>query len=300
MLKGIDISNWQKDITISELTNDIDFCIVKATEGMWYEDPCFHGFMLQVIDCGLLRGFYHFARENNPEDEALYFYNTVKRYIGKGIPVLDYEVENWDNCAWCESFIRRFHDLSGVWPILYISASRCVQYLNSWIPEKCGLWIAGYPYPATSFTDQEMPYAVTPWDFAAMWQFTSNLQLPGYDSRLDGNYAFMDAIAWSKYACPENGTEKLKPYEEICKEIMQGKWGNDEKRRNALEDAGYDYQKAQDMLNEYYDLADEIWHGYWGNGWNRKTALEGAGYDYELAQMIVDAIQSDLYDYNGC
>lgn len=302
MLHGIDISNWQDDIKLGKLTNNIDFCIMKATEGLWYADPCFDDFILQCFDFGLLRGFYHFARENNPEDEAKWFYETVKPYIGQGIPVLDYETENWDNVQWCELFIKRFYKLSGIYPLLYISASRCAEYENSWIPEKCGLWLAGYPYPATSFDDnQDIPYSIYPWEFVAIWQFTSNLMLSGYESRLDGNYAYMDAIAWSKYAnCTENETPitPLKSNVEIAKEIMQGQWGNDENRREQLTAAGYDYDAIQDLINEYYNLANDIWLGKWGNGWNRKNALEGAGYDYELAQMCVDALQSDMFD--GC
>ena len=94
MLKGIDISNWQAGIQIANLTNDIDFCIMKATEGVFFTDAYFDDFFLQCVDSGLLRGFYHFARNGNPEDEARYFYNVVAPYIGNGIPVLDYEVEN--------------------------------------------------------------------------------------------------------------------------------------------------------------------------------------------------------------
>ena len=304
MLYGIDISNWQKGINLYRLTNETDFVIAKASEGLFYEDPTFRENMLHAFDCGLLRGAYHFARENNPEDEARYFYSVVKDYIGSVILVLDYETENWDNCQWCELFIAAFYKLANVYPLLYISASRLPEYKNSWIPEKCGLWLAGYPYPATAYDEeQEMPYSPYPWEFAAIWQFTSNLQLSGYENRLDGNYAYMDGWAWLKYAYPENGTPETpetpkKPIVEICKEIMQGLWGNDEERKNALAAAGYNPDEVQDMLNEYYSLANDIWLGKWGNGWNRKNAIEGAGYDYELAQMVVDALESEWFD--GC
>lgn len=304
MLYGIDISNWQKGINLYKLTNETDFVIAKASEGLFYEDPTFRENMLHAFDCGLLRGAYHFARENNPEDEARYFYSVVKDYIGSVILVLDYETENWDNCQWCELFISAFYKLAHVYPLLYISASRLPEYENSWIHEKCGLWLAGYPYPATAYDEQqEMPYSPYPWAFAAIWQFTSSLQLSGYDSRLDGNYAYMDGWAWLKYACPENGTPETpeKPKKstvEICKEIMKGLWGNDEERKNALATAGYNPDEVQDMLNEYYALANDIWLGKWGNGWNRKNAIEGAGYDYELAQMVVDALKCNWFD--GC
>ena len=34
MLKGIDISNWQSDLEIGNVADEIDFCIMKATEGI--------------------------------------------------------------------------------------------------------------------------------------------------------------------------------------------------------------------------------------------------------------------------
>ena len=303
MLKGIDISNWQSGINLANLTNDIDFCIVKATEGIGYKDPCLDDFWLQVKDCGLLFGFYHFARENDPVREANWFYTQVIDMLGHGIPILDYETENADNAQWCEEFCNAFYELSGVMPMLYISAYRVPQYDMSWIPDKCGLWIAGYPYNATYFNDDEMPYSIGAWEFAAMWQFTSSLQLDGYRGNLDGDYAYMDALAWIKYSgndTPEPKPEPTKSYIELCKEIMRGEWGNGDERKKRLTAAGYDYGKAQNIINEYFNLAEDIWDGEWGNGWNRKQALEGAGYDYELAQMCVDALECEFKDYNGC
>lgn len=292
MLKGIDISNWQAGIDLEDIASDIDFCIVKATEGLGYVDPYCNSFVDQCRQNSLLWGFYHFARENDPESEAEFFYENCKNYFGKGIPVLDYETSNFDDIDWCERFLDRLHDLSDVWAVIYMSAYRVPYYKNSWIPEKCGLWLAGYPYAATSFDDEECPYSIEPWQILAIWQFTSSLDL-GVGYRLDANYAYMDAEAWAKYAHSSGAAPvpEKKSYVEICKEIMQGLWGIGEERKNLLEAAGYDYQIAQDMINDYYRIANEIWQGLWGNGWNRKQALEGAGYDYELAQMCVDDLE---------
>ena len=43
MLKGIDISRYQNGINISNL--DIDFVIVKITEGVGYSDPNYKEFL---------------------------------------------------------------------------------------------------------------------------------------------------------------------------------------------------------------------------------------------------------------
>ena len=142
-MKGIDISNWQEGLSVHAL--EIDFCICKATEGVNFVDTTCDGFIQQCKVKNILWGFYHFARENDPEKEAEFFYRHCKGYIKQGIPVLDYETTNYNNVTWCEKFLKKFHELSGVWCVIYLSASRCAEYKDSWIPEKCGLCVAGYP-----------------------------------------------------------------------------------------------------------------------------------------------------------
>lgn len=290
-MRGIDISNWQSGLDPSDL--DIDFCICKATEGLGYTDPCCDGFVNDCINSGILWGFYHFARENDPSDEAEYFYNECLGYIGKGIPVLDYETENGDNAGWCEVFLNRFHELSGVWPVLYISAYRCAEYVSSWIPDKCGLWIAGYPWDNPNWTDEDMPYDTAPWEFAAIWQFTSSLNLDGWN--LDGNIAYMDAEAWGKYA-RSNSTPTPEPQpsgktiDDYVWEVLHGEYGDGEQRKQLL---GKKYDAVQARVNELYEIAEQVINGDWGNGWNRQQALTGAGYPYNLVQYIVNSILED-------
>ena len=289
-MKGIDISNWQDGIVPSNL--DIDFCICKATEGLGYVDPTCDGFIQNCISNNILWGFYHFARENEPEDEAEFFYENCKNYFKHGIPVLDYETSNYNNREWCERFIQKLYDLSGIWCVIYISASRCGEYENSWIPDKCGLWVAGYPYEMTDWTDSEMPYNTYPFTVVAIWQFTSSLYISGYDGRLDGNIAYMDKEAWLKYAQstdnPQSG-DKPKPSskttDDYALEVILGEYGNGEERKKML---GAKYNEVQNRVNELYEIAEQVINGDWGNGWNRKTALEGAGYPYETVQLIVN------------
>lgn len=207
MLRGVDVSNWQAGLVPHDL--NIEFCICKATGGCHFVDPYCDGFVQDCIANNILWGFYHFARENHPKTEAEFFYNNCTGYIGKGVPVLDYEVWGQNNdVVWCENFLNRFHELSGVWPMLYISASHCSEFAGSWIPEKCGLWVAGYPHDTSIYIDEVMPYDISPWPFAAIWQFTSGLLLPGYDGPLDGDLAFMDETAWGKYAGFSTKSEK--------------------------------------------------------------------------------------------
>ena len=297
-MRGIDISNWQAGLVPSRLA--IDFCIVKATEGLGYVDPCCDGFVQDCIDYRLPWGFYHFARENDPAAEARYFVENCRNYFGHGIPVLDYETDNANDRQWAETFCQTVYNLVAVWPMVYMSASYLPRFYGSWLPEKCGLWLAGYPAPVTYWTANEMPYSTAPWEFAAIWQFTSSLQLVGYDGNLDGNIAYMDANAWAKYAgsvlALADDIETVQPVlsqTELIKEILNGVWGTGDFRREALNHAGYDADYLQQLINEYYDIAEQVIRGEWGNGWNREQALNGAGYPYEIIQQIVNVIMGE-------
>ena len=276
---------------------EIDFCICKATEGINFVDQYCNGFIEDCKSSKKLWGFYHFNGQNNPEDEAQFFYDNCKNYFGYGIPVLDYEVETWNDREWAERFMQKVHELSGIWPMLYTSASWLQKFYGSWLPEKCGLWLAGYPYTMTTWTDDDIPYDISPWSVVAIWQFTSNLILPGYWNRLDGDIAYMDEKAWMKYAQstdnPQNvdNDDNVKPIEpdksidEYVRETLNGIYGNGEERRKAL---GNKYDEVQNRINELYNIADSVIAGNWGNGWNRQNALEGAGYPYDIVQQIVN------------
>ena len=86
---------------------------------------------------------------------------------------------------------------------------------------------------------------------------------------------------------------------EIAKEVIAGKWGNGSDRKNALEEAGYNYSEVQDKVNELCsvptkksmeEIAKEVIRGEWGNGSDRKNRLQAAGYDYSEVQSKVNAL----------
>ena len=297
-MQGIDISNWQAGLVPHEL--DINFCICKATEGTTFVDRYCDGFVQDCISHRMPWGFYHFATQNDPVAEANFFVDNTANYFGHGIPVLDYEVANYNDCEWVERFMTRVHERTGIWCMLYCSAYLVPSFADSaWLPQTCGLWIAGYPYPATDWTDEDIPYSIYPWEFAAIWQFTSSLRLAGYDGNLDGDIAYMDQNAWAKYAGstdtpqPAPDPAPVQPtlsMHDLCMQIMQGQWGNGDDRHRALQAEGYDADYVQAYLDDMYDVAQSCIRGDWGNGWNRYQALTGAGYDAELVQTIVNAI----------
>lgn len=88
-----------------------------------------------------------------------------------------------------------------------------------------------------------------------------------------------------------------KSIEEIAREVIQGKWGNGEDRKNTLISAGYNYIAVQNVVNTLMasektinKIAKEVIQGRWGNGEIRKQKLMEAGYDYNMIQQRVNEL----------
>ena len=83
---------------------------------------------------------------------------------------------------------------------------------------------------------------------------------------------------------------------ELANEVIDGKWGNGNDRKERLTKAGYNYRLVQDKVNELLskksvlELANEVIAGKWGNGNDRKNRLTKAGYNYRLVQDKVNEL----------
>lgn len=205
MLKGIDISNWQKGLDLSQI--ECDFVIVKATEGKSIVDKSCDRFFQQAKKLGKCIGFYHFARPeyNDPYTEARFFYNNTKNYFREAIPILDWEsVGKW-NVVWAKAWLDEIYKLTGVRPIIYMSASVTRQY--NWtdvVAGNYGLWVAKYKDNQVDYNYDMNNAGSKPkikwWKFYAMWQWTSTGRLNGYLGNLDCDVFYGSVEAWNKYA----------------------------------------------------------------------------------------------------
>ena len=88
----------------------------------------------------------------------------------------------------------------------------------------------------------------------------------------------------------------------VAKEVINGKWGNGDDRKNRLRAAGYDYNAVQVKVNSLLGqkaasapakksndaIAQEVINGKWGNGNDRVNRLRAAGYDPAAIQNLVN------------
>lgn len=98
-----------------------------------------------------------------------------------------------------------------------------------------------------------------------------------------------------------SSTSPKKSVSEIADEVIAGKWGNGDARKNAITAAGYNYSEVQAAVNAKLsgsstttskksnaEIAKEVIAGKWGNGTDRKKKLEAAGYNYMTIQAEVN------------
>lgn len=206
---GVDISGNQPGDILSKIS--FDFAIVKATGNpntngyAWnYVNPK----MKQQADEALAKtgclGLYCFAWGKDAIQEADFFVDTIKDYIGKAIPFLDYEApfSNQNRREWCRTFVRRVKERTGSTVGIYASSSviNAQNLVGLAQEENCLLWSANYylGYKVISgYSTSGMKMAIPGSD---LWQFTSSGRLNGYSGNLDLNECNFSAEQWRSYA----------------------------------------------------------------------------------------------------
>lgn len=273
-LKGIDISNYQRGLDLSKI--DCDFVIIKATEGKSYVDKSCDTFFQKALSLGKKLGIYHFANnsDNTAKQEADWFIQNTQGYIGKAIPILDWEDNITDNVPWALEWLQRVEEAYGCKPMIYMSESVVNRYdWSSVVAGNYGLWVAKYrdylpDYNYDMSKAGNMP-SIKYWNEYAMWQWTSSGRLNGWNGNLDCNVFYGDATAWDKYVgsgsgsnMPSNPITPQQPSrlsnEEMAKKVIAGEYGDYPERKTRLEAEGYSYEAIQKIVNQAYSISSNI------------------------------------------
>lgn len=225
-LRVIDAASHQGDLNQSAM--DFDALIVKATEGCTYVNPYCDGEFQEAFKLGKKLGVYHFARNangNTPEAEAQFFVENTRGYIGKAIPVLDWEDKDTSDVAWALKWLKEVEKAYGCKPMLYTSESVVNAYDWSAVAaEDYGLWCAKYRDYITDYNWDMAGAGPAPsikwWKTMALWQWTSVGRLNGHGGNLDCSIFYGDAADWDKYvgngsAGAEENINVSKPSESV-------------------------------------------------------------------------------------
>ena len=209
-MNGIDVSNWQSGINISAM--NVDFVVVKATEGSGYTSPSFTRQANDTLNSGKKLGVYHYMSYMTPaKQQAEYFVNKVKPYLNKAVLVLDFEgTAVYRGVSFALEFLRTVESMTGVKPMIYMSQSVAASHdWTSAINNDYALWVARYPLgnTTTGFRNDLSYGNLGYWDSAAMFQYTSHGRISGYSGYLDLDIFYGDESQWDAYAgdIPETG-----------------------------------------------------------------------------------------------
>lgn len=201
-MNGIDVASYQTGLDPARVP--CDFVIVKATEGTGYINPDCDRMYQAAKKAGKLLGHYHYVTGVGARAEAEYFYAHTKGYTGQSVPCIDWESGGngaWGNMGYLKELVKRYIDLTGVRPLIYVQASAYAPVSAVARELNCGLWIAQYG------SMDPTGYQQHPWNEGSyacvIRQYSSTGRLPGWGGNLDLNLAYMDAAAWKRYANPQ-------------------------------------------------------------------------------------------------
>ena len=269
MMNLIDISSWQSGIDLPAMfaKNSLDGVIVKATQGVSYTNPNYPGWAKWLSDNGKPLGLYHYLDLSDPEKQAQYFYDATKAYVGKAIPIVDYEdMALSKGTTFLRQFLAKYYILTGVRCMIYCSLSVISSQDFSRLT-MYPLWIAQYAdnLPVNGFVDKPWQKgSVAPFERYNMHQYTSNGHLVGYSGSLDFDQFNGSFAEWcelcrvggsSSTPVPQTPAQPKPADPSIVLEVLHGKYGTGQDRIKKLNDAGYDANDVQRKVNELYAVS---------------------------------------------
>ena len=317
-------------IDVSYVQTSIDWAKVKAAgvkgaivrcgyrgyeKGTLKEDVMYLNHIQGAAKAGLKVGIYFFTEAINAKEgkeEAAYAIKLLKKAgVAISYPVaIDTEHINASGVrannlskakrtevikAFCEEIKRQGYE-----PMIYASTSWLNNKLDmSKLPYK--VWCAQY-YKECQYKGN-----------VVMWQYTSEGKVDGIKGVVDLNHCYIagdmstpsgeaGSTANKSTTAAVSNVAALS-IEELAKQVISGKWGSGQERKEKLTKAGYDYDKVQAKVNEM--LADTVMTREEviakGNAWARKIAADNR-YHYNMWNQKV--VQSHLcpicsgLDYN--
>ena len=273
---GIDTASYQGCWDgVQAKSSGVNFAFIKLNQGTGYVNPYATCQVNAARANGIREGAYDFAspQTGSPEAEADKFVAEARArgMVGRAIPVLDWEPSApggyWGKQTWWAlRWVNRVKSTWGVNPMVYMSAAMIPT--GDWsavVATDAGLWVAGYPrgYMGDRLRDPgSVPYSVSPWPFAAAWQYSSSGAVGGISGAVDVNWFYGDAVTWAKYAGapassvtsnattpPKNNKTNGAPVADantLASAVIRGEYGNDPQRRQLL---GSRYTEVMAIVN---------------------------------------------------
>jgi len=192
--RGIDVSHHQGNIDWQKVgeEKDLEFVLVKATEGLKMNDPLFTQNLHGARNAQLKVGAYHFFL---PNDDGLSQFNHFVKVVGHDIdlkPILDLEnapkrtINDEDYNKQVKKYIDACVKYYGCQPIIYASPSFLKDHKLTETIKNCPYWAAWYP-PLPNFMASKRRFLMTrfPGTQAIMWQYADDGSHAGIKGHVD-------------------------------------------------------------------------------------------------------------------
>lgn len=141
-----DISQWQGDYNMA--ANPDPAIAIKMSggdAGLYYDSKASINYQ-RAVNAGKVPIGYHFAGGTDPIAEADFFIRAMSPLAENDGLALDWEVSHPDPVGWCTQFVNHVHDVTGVWPLVYMNMSTANAHDWSPVFNKCGYWCAAPSY----------------------------------------------------------------------------------------------------------------------------------------------------------
>lgn len=200
MLYGIDASHYQELIDWKQVkASGISFAILKASEGVGFEDPMFEQNVRGALENGILPGSYHFFLPRlDPIQQAKHYAAVLKASLGRRTclpPCVDLETTGLGKEGMNQAlrlFLQEVEALTGRRCMIYTSPGFWTTYLpqpvlsQNRIVRSSTEWATLHPLWLAHYTTG-WPLQVFPWAGWTFWQYSSSGRIAGIATRVDLN-----------------------------------------------------------------------------------------------------------------
>ncbi len=254
---GIDISKWQKGFNLDKAKEEgVEFVILRGAYST-KKDTCFETFYKQCKEKGLPVGVYHYSMAKTVAEAKKEADAMLKILAGKQFEYPIYlDVEDKTQAVlgkdtltaiidtYCSSLEKAGYYVGIYSTYLYLRDNTHIDKLD-----KYDKWIAQWATKCTS----KKPYGM--WQFGGEANKIRTNKVAGMTC--DQNYCYKDyptimqtngLNGFGKTANTESSAKKT--VDELAREVIDGKWGTGQNRKNRLEQAGYNYREVQNRVNE--------------------------------------------------
>lgn len=253
MSKGIDVSTWQGNIDFNKVkAAGIDFVIIRAGYAQ-RKDNWFEANYKKAKAAGLKVGAYWYSYASTVAGgtaEAKFCASVLK---GKQFEYpIYFDLEEQSQLAkgqsFCSQLVSAFcneMERQGYYAGFYASLYTANNYVSTAVRNRYAFWCAQWASRCT--------YKGT----FGLWQYSSKGSVNGISGAVDMDISYIDYPTIIKnggfngYKKGSGGTTSTtKSIDELAQEVLDGKWGNGDDRKDRLTSAGYDYSAVQARVNE--------------------------------------------------